>query len=72
MARQALDRSARQPVSDAASRARAWFKDAGAGRVSLGAGPVGQEDVLPASEGGPAVASADEVFTDATLGSFLR
>src|SRR5436305_15090925 len=38
MARQALDRTTRQQVTDAGNRARAWVKDVAAGKATLGAG----------------------------------
>ena len=72
LAREALDAQGRQPVVDAAKRARQWLKDLAAGRATLGSGPDGDPGALPDSTSGGAVVDAPaRVFTDETLAGFL-
>ncbi len=72
LAREALDRQGREPVREAGKRARQWAKDVAAGRATLGSGPEGDADAVPAIEGGVQILAEDRVFDGASLQAFLQ
>ena len=72
LAREALDRQGREPVRDAAKRARQWAKDVAAGKATLGSGPAGDAEAVPPAEGGVQVLAPDSIFDGEALEAFLR
>jgi phage gp36-like protein len=74
LAHEALDRTGRKTVTDAADRVRAWLKDVSKGVATLGVLAGSAEE--PASAGGDdagvLIDSPARVFDDAGLAAYLR
>jgi phage gp36-like protein len=74
LAHEALDRSGRKTLTDAADRVRAWLKDISKGVATLGVAASSPEAPAEAGGGGDTVLidSPPRVFDDAGLAAYLR